>query len=188
MYSPLPKVTGFFWSRQNFFFYPSEFTPNKTLPILLKMPPNSTRREYSTEIKERIIGMCLAGSKQVTIAETLGVPKSSVNDIWQRYLKKGNTENTPRPGRPPLTTERDERQLVNIIKKDRRASLADITSQWNADVSMSTTRRVLHDLRLNSRKARKKPFLNENHIAQASMGYRAQRLEFGGVQKGSLDR
>jgi len=56
--------------------------------------------------------------------------------------------------------------LVNIIKNDRRASLADITNKWNANVSMSSTRRVLHKLKLNSRKARKKPFLNERHIAQ----------------------
>ena len=130
------------------------------------MPPNFARREYSTEVKERVIGMCLAGSKQTIIAETLGVPKSSVNDIWQRFLKRGTSENAPRPGRPSLTTKRDERQLVNTIKKDRRASLADITNKWNANVSMSTTRRVLHGLELNSRKAQKKPFLNDRHIAQ----------------------
>jgi transposase len=110
--------------------------------------------------------MCLAGSKHTIIAETLGVPKSSVNDIWQRFLKRGTSENAPRPGRPSITTKRDERQLVNIIKKDRRASLADITNKWNANVSISTTRRVPHELELNSRKARKKQFLNDRNIAQ----------------------
>ena len=166
MYSPLPKVTGFFGAK---IFFPSDplgFAPNKTFPRLLRMPPNSTRKEYRTEIRERIVGMCLAGAKQTTVAETLGIPKSSVNDIWQRFLKQGTTENAPRSGRPSLITQRDKRQLATIVTKDRRASLADITKNWNPNVSTSTTRRALHDLELNSRIARKKPFLNENHVAR----------------------
>ena len=83
--------------------------------------------------------MCLAGTKQITIAETLGVPKSSVNDIWQRFLKQGTTENISRPRRLSLTTQRDKQQLATIVMKDRRASLADITKEWNPNVSISTT-------------------------------------------------
>lgn len=104
------------------------------------------------------------GTKQKDVAEILEVPVSSVSNIWQRFLKRGTSENAPRQGRPSPTTERDRRRLLRIVEKDKRASLADITSEWNANVSKSTVRRVLHGLGVNNYKGEWRRKDNKNRM------------------------
>jgi transposase len=126
----------------------------------------SKSKEYSSAMKERLVGMRLAGMKNKDIAAHFGILETSACRIWKRYIRRGTTDNAKRSGRPRKLTARDYRKLVRIVIRNRRARLADITFQSDMSVSLPTIRESLHRLGLWNRIARKKPFLSKNHIAR----------------------
>ena len=54
------------------------------------------------------------GSSQREVSKRLGITKTSVRNIWQRYLNGITLENRLSPGRPRLLSETDERHFVGI--------------------------------------------------------------------------
>src|SRR5262249_53084488 len=132
----------------------------------ITMRSDSKNKEYSSTMKERLIGMRLAGMRNKDIAAHFGIPESSACMIWKRYILRGTTDNVKRSGRPKKLTARDYRNLMRIVIRNRRAKLADIALQSATSVSLPTVRESLHQLGLWNRIARKKPFLSKKHIAK----------------------
>ncbi|CAG8691204.1 4715_t:CDS:1, partial [Ambispora leptoticha] len=52
-------------------------------------------------------------------------------DVIKRYCEESLTEPTPRSGRPPLLTEREERALIRTVRRDRQESLQQLTAKFN---------------------------------------------------------
>ena len=73
--------------------------------------------ELSFEIKERIIGMRLAGCQNKTIAKLLNISESTAGTVWKRYKDRGTIKNAKRSGRPKKLTDRDQRSLLRIVHK-----------------------------------------------------------------------
>lgn len=141
------------------------------------MPPKTERRELKQSTKDQIVGMNTAGLSGRTIAVKLGLVPSTVNMVISRQKLSGSTENCPRSGRPKKMTERDNRHLVNDVKKNRHASLQDITNNTALEVSLSTIRHTLHEHGLNSRIAAKKPFINNvNKAKRLAFAYKHQKM------------
>jgi transposase len=130
------------------------------------MPLKSERRELEQCTKDQIIGMSTTGRSGREIAKKLGLVPSTVNMVISRYKLSGTTENLTRPGRPKILTKRDNRHLVNDVKKNRRATLQDITNNAPSNVSKGTIRSTLHELGMNSRIVAKKPFINLENQAK----------------------
>jgi len=124
----------------------------------------------SDAVRNQIVGMSLAGSKAAKIAHTLQVHKSTVSRILKLHEKTGTVERKMSSGRPRKLTERDERSLVSVVNKNRRATLTDIANSLPTKVSKNTVRRALHRLRIFSRFAVIKPYLTARH--------KKARLEF----------
>jgi ketohexokinase/beta-glucosidase len=100
------------------------------------------------------------------IAIKVGRSRSAIFAIVKDKNDDENTSPSKPMGRPPKLGEKGKRLLVRTVKKNRRATLAEITNETGADVSMSTIRRALKDEGINNRIARLKPFLVQRHIAQ----------------------
>ena len=62
-------------------------------------------------------------------------PRSTISDIIRRFREAGTVlvENRPRSGRPRAMDDRDYRQLVKIVKTERRAPLVEITAKFNEE-------------------------------------------------------
>jgi transposase len=110
--------------------------------------------------------MSTSGLSGHKIAKELGLVAATVNMVIARYKLSNSTENLPRSGRPKKMNERDRRHLVSDVKKDRRASLQDITNTTASNASSSTIRRELHERGMDNRIAAKKPYINSINQAK----------------------
>lgn len=137
--------------------------------------PKRSGKQLSTEQRATIVGMKLGGAKARQIADLLELPLSTVYTVLSTCEARKSAAPQNRSGRPKALQPRDSRSLVRILKKDRRASLNDITNQSPAKVHCNTVRKALHDEGFHSRVAVKKPFLTAAH--------RRKRLDFAKKHK-----
>lgn len=138
-----------------------------------------TRETISTEQRWIVIaGAEDLKNRKITsreLAAKAGIKShTSVLTIIKRYEETESVEDRPRSGAPPISTERDQRRLVSIVKKDRTASSTTLANVWKLSngktASPATVRRVLHKKNYKWRTACKKPRLNKKQ--------RKQRVEF----------
>lgn len=123
----------------------------------------TSRSQYDTPTKNQVIGARLSGAKISEIAQMFGMPWSSVNDIWKRYLRSGTTYNALRCGRPLKASPRMCRRIVRTVKKDRRLPLPEVAKLLSPKLSARTIRRALAREGIHRRKARRAPYLTEEH-------------------------
>ena len=64
-----------------------------------------------------IIGLKKANFSYQEIADILKRSKAAVQNIIRNYFTKNKTSAALRPGRPKILSDRDNRQVVKIIKK-----------------------------------------------------------------------
>src|SRR3954447_20050679 len=99
-------------------------------------------RELSEFERGRIIGAHDAGMSLGEIGKMYDVPKSTVNDIIKAFENHGFTKPQPRSGRPKILNNRDERHLIQMVNKDHKDPIAQITAKMNdatlKDVSVKT--------------------------------------------------
>jgi len=136
--------------------------------------------EVDDSIKNRVIGAILAGEKIAEAARMFHLPWSTTDDIWKRYQKRGDTKNLPRPGRPPKLSDADTRQIVRLLRKERRMPFKEIGNTLNLDASASTIRRAAKAQGYYRRVARKRPYLTKAHkAARLQWGKKYQRWRYG---------
>ena len=64
------------------------------------------------------------------IAKHLNTTHATVSRIINRYHEYYTIENFPRPERPSISKERNERSLILIVKKKRKLSSTDLSRKW----------------------------------------------------------
>lgn len=99
----------------------------------------------SGAVRNRIVGMNLAGSNAAMIAHTLQVHESTVSRILKLYEKTGTVERKMYSGRPRKFSNRDERFLDSVVNKDRCATLSEIANSLPNKVSKTIVRRTSVD-------------------------------------------
>jgi transposase len=104
-------------------------------------------------------------------AEIFYVSKSSVSNIVKRYNERGGVVVRKSTGRPPKTTLREDRDLVNESKRFPRKTAAQLLTTWRAkyklNCSVSTAKRRLRNAGLFGRRLVKKPRISvKNRIAR----------------------
>ena len=118
-----------------------------------------------------IVGLRRAGWTFQAIADDIGSKKNTVRDVFSKWEKEGITTVQPRPGAPKKLDDRDLRQLVRVVKKNRRATAAEITidfaSLLGKDLSIKTIRNYLKELGFRGCAGVRKPLVTEkNRIAR----------------------
>ena len=68
---------------------------------------------------ERIVGMLLAGQTQRYVGRQFNGSHTVVGRVWQRYLETGSVGERAGRGRLRKTTDRDDRNIVNMAKRRR---------------------------------------------------------------------
>ncbi|KAA3669793.1 uncharacterized protein DEA37_0002337 [Paragonimus westermani] len=124
----------------------------------------SHRKELTDFEKGVIYGCYLSGKTQSETVSLTGHPKGTIDKFLRKYRQTGTHVNKPRSGRPPILTNRGERRLKRLVSTNRRQSLSDLTSAFNAGpdrVSIATARRVLHRHGFFGRFCARKPLISE---------------------------
>lgn len=131
------------------------------------------------KVRDLIIKMFGKGKKMRQIARDLELSKSTVSQIIKSYGENGTTDVKGKsPGRPPLVTDRQRRELVKICKKNRRGTLREVTAEWNeateASYGRETCRKWIHKSGLGFYKVNTyiSTYLKSQHIKKYILGQR----------------
>ena len=101
-------------------------------------------------------------------ARLVGCSRSAVVSVFNKWRNQGETTSKRRGvGRPPLITDVGRRRLGRQVKQDRRRTVAELTSDFNAgqstSVSEHTVHRTLLTMGLRSRRPMHVPMLTPRH-------------------------
>lgn len=122
----------------------------------------------------KIVALIEEGHNKSYVARTLGFPRATVQDAWNRYLGTGNFTRRQGSGRKRKTTAADDRFLVVRSLRDRRATSVTLKNELRmirgVNISDKTVRRRLNEAELRSRRPAKKLRLLRHH--------RRERLRF----------
>lgn len=102
--------------------------------------------KYTDSEKEYIYGLSDGGLSVKQIIEKVGRSESGIYKVLsKRYEKKHKKQQ----GRPHKLTERDKRQIVTSIKRNKGITLGEIKNSFGGDVSKATIRRAIHESGIN---------------------------------------
>ena len=137
-----------------------------------------------TAIRERVVALRQEGYKQSDIADVLGISQSTVCKILKRQREAGNVRPLKPPGRPRLTTRRDDRQLLNLCRRNRKIPTSRLRRLWRRhhgiNVSLSTVNRRLLQHGYRARRLTKCPRLVVRHrVARLRWAREQRRLHPG---------
>ena len=138
----------------------------------------------ATATRERVVALRQEGYKQTDIAEVLGISQSAVSKILKRQREAGNVRPRKSPGRPRLTTRRDDRQLLNFSRRNRKLPTSRLRRLWRRyhgiNVSRSTVNRRLLQHGYRARRLTKCPRLSVRHrVARLLWAREHRRLHPG---------
>jgi transposase len=118
------------------------------------------KRNLTTEKKARIVGMVDPGMSHAKVGKAVGLGRTTITEIVKRSKACGTVKTAKKSGRPRLNTDRDLRQLRQVLQDNQKSTLAKVTDSLSVAVSTSTVRRRAHEMGFNNRVAVKKPFAN----------------------------
>ncbi len=120
-----------------------------------------------TDERAKIVTMHELGYSLSKIGEKLHRNKVSVYNVIKYYKRTGTVHPKTRGGGKRKTTPREDRKIVSLATKNRRATLEGlgntVRNQYGMAISDKTVLRRLHDAKLFGRAARKKPLLMKRH-------------------------
>ncbi len=99
------------------------------------------RREFSEDLKKRIVALHKDGIDYKKIAKTLKLSCSTVAKAIQRFNRTGSTQNRPRCGRSKKLSARAQRHIQRLCLGNRHMSAASIDAEVEGvGVSLSVLR------------------------------------------------
>ena len=124
---------------------------------LKEMPhwPSSTRY--------RAVGMMEAGMPSFEVSLCLNVPVATVYRWFHRFRAEGRIERHQGSGRPVATTQRADRRLLRLARRNRFAPSSALLNLWDEPVSGLTVRRRLCAAGLRPRRPLRRPQLSQRH-------------------------
>lgn len=123
-------------------------------------------KELSEFDKGGIIALKEWGIGDTEIARARHIPRTTVIGVVKKYNETGSAENKKRSGRPPITTPRDDRNIVATARANRRTTYEGLRCKVNVEASAKTIYRRLSAAGYLRRKARRKPLLMDRHVKQ----------------------
>jgi putative transposase len=104
-------------------------------------------KQYSVDLRERLLGAVDAGVSQAEAARRLGVSTATIERWRRRQRETGSVVPAPRPGRPRRIGPTLEAPLVAQVRAMPDATLAEHCARWErvqgVRVSTATMSRAL---------------------------------------------
>ena len=117
--------------------------------------------------RNQAIGMVIAGNSNAAIARQLHVHPSTITRLRIRFIATGSVADRPRPGAPPVTSARQDRniRMQHIRNRFQTAAATARVTQGNRrrPISGRTVRRRLSAIGLKCRRPYKGPILTHRH-------------------------
>ena len=66
------------------------------------------------------IGLLQAGTPVKEVARRVGVTSKAIRNLREKFHNTGEVKDLPRTGRPRETTAREDRLIVNIMRRGRK--------------------------------------------------------------------
>lgn len=108
----------------------------------------SQQRDLPASIAWRIIGRLESGQTQRSVADAVGVARSVVARLWNRFQETGNVSRRPGQGRPCATSAADDRYIQLTARRNRTDNATQLQRQFlgatGRRVSTQTIRNRLH--------------------------------------------
>lgn len=124
-------------------------------------------REYSIDLKTRVITLHKSGLSLGKISKQLKVPRSSVQSIVRKFKSQGTVVTSSRSGRKSKISKTAERKLLRLVKNNPTTTKKELVKELEnsgTTVSPSTVKRLLHRNDMRGCRARKKPLLLKRHL------------------------
>src|SRR5918994_1526639 len=121
----------------------------------------SGMKQYSVDLRERLLRAIDAGLSQAEVARLFGVGTATIARWRRRQRERGSVAPRPRVGRPRRIGRAQERALLAQVRALPDATLREHCAQWEAEQGMhlseSTMSRALARLGWPLKKSRSKP-------------------------------
>jgi transposase len=118
-------------------------------------------KQYSADLRERLLGAIDAGLPQAEAARLFGVGVSTIKRWRRRRHETGSVAATPRPGRPRRMGPEAEAALIAQVRATPDATLAEHCATWatttGTPVSPATMSRALQRIGWPLKKSRSLP-------------------------------
>ena len=88
-------------------------------------------KELSGDTKNAIVKLSEGGLGGRKISAMLEINPATVQKFLKRFRMRNSVENSKRSGRPKKSSERTDRQLMRLVKMERRKNVKDITNLLN---------------------------------------------------------
>ena len=137
----------------------ANFTDNN----MAKADAEASYRHLTDVQVTKCLALAKGGAKQRAIATEIGCSKSTVGRLVNRYHFETFVGRTPPKGPALKTSKSDDRHLIVTAKRNFDRPLQDITNLSGLPISRYTARRRLKEVDLQSRYAKRKPFLSAKH-------------------------
>lgn len=129
------------------------------------------RKDITVEVKNLVIEAVNKNISYKQVSRLYGVSKSEVGNIVKRFRETGSVENKKRTGRKKVTSEKDDRILIRMSKKDPRKNAVELNAilraKYSIKCSVDTIKRRLRHANLFGRRPSKKPLISmKNRIAR----------------------
>ncbi|GFW48714.1 transposable element Tcb2 transposase [Trichonephila clavipes] len=98
----------------------------------------SQQRELPEFMAWRVIGRLESGQTQRSVADAVGVARSIVARLWNRFRETGNVRRRPGAGRSRATTATDDRYIQLTARRNRTEN----ATQLQRQLLLATGRRV----------------------------------------------
>lgn len=137
-------------------------------PLLCNVDSSSVdmaRRRISEDQRWQIIGMHSAGMSHKAIGRQLGYHYSVISRLVRKHDESNAVKDRPRSGRPRATSQREDRALIRLVRRQPFASSPSLKRQWlpNRRLSTRTVRNRLKAAGLRARRVIKRPLLAHGH-------------------------
>ncbi|GFU57864.1 cubilin [Trichonephila clavipes] len=95
----------------------------------------SQQRDLPESMAWRVIGRLESGQTQRSVSDAVGVARSVVARLWNRFEETGNVRRRPGAGRPRATTSTDDRYIQLTARQNRTENATQLQREllWQQD-------------------------------------------------------
>ena len=84
------------------------------------------KKAFKDQIKNQVIGLHLSNKSSREISKLLLISKTCVLNTIAKYKQFGNIKEKKKPGRPPKTSNQEDRLIYRFARDNPRSSLKKI--------------------------------------------------------------